>query len=320
LRSNESRSTTSAGVSMDATVSPDRAGMRCIKTPRSRKRIRSAGTKARSALHADRIQARRQILARNGPGIGPEPRNIRLAPGVCRHVRTVPTRRCGRLDRQIPQGEAIGQYLQDRQSVQPRTIVAAFRDIAMRWTVACVVALAAATAQSATGASITIHAERGGDTIDIRASAILQADSATAWRVLTEYERYTEFIPDLRSSRILARRGRTVTVEQSGDAALWLFRMPVDITFEINETPPSSLQSRAVAGSLRALTSNYALSPAASGIRLDYFGHIAPGFELFGQIEQTVVERNIARQFQALADEIERQSAAMRSHSNAEVK
>jgi len=94
----------------------------------------------------------------------------------------------------------------------------------------------------------------------------------------------------------------------------------VDITFEINETPPSSLQSRAVAGSLRALTSNYALSPAASGIRLDYFGHIAPGFELFGQIEQTVVERNIARQFQALADEIERQSAAMRSHSNAEVK
>ena len=190
----------------------------------------------------------------------------------------------------------------------------------MRWTVACVVALAAATAQSATGASITIHAERGGDTIDIRASAILQADSATAWRVLTEYERYTEFIPDLRSSRILARRGRTVTVEQSGDAALWLFRMPVDITFEINETPPSSLQSRAVAGSLRALTSNYALSPAASGIRLDYFGHIAPGFELFGQIEQTVVERNIARQFHALADEIERQSAAMRSHSNAEVK
>jgi carbon monoxide dehydrogenase subunit G len=204
--------------------------------------------------------------------------------------------------------------------VQPQSIVAAIRDVAMRWFVACVVALAAATAQSATGASITIHAERGGDSIDIRASAVLQADSATAWRVLTDYDRYTEFIPDLRSSRILARRGRTVTVEQSGDAALWLFRMPVDITFEINEIPPSSLQSRAVAGSLRALTSSYALSPAASGTRLDYVGRIAPGFELFGQIEQTVVERNIARQFQALADEIERQSAAMRSHSNAEVK
>ena len=149
---------------------------------------------------------------------------------------------------------------------------------------------------------------------------MLQADGVTAWRVLTDYDRYTEFIPDLRSSRILARRGGTVTVQQSGDAALWLFRMPLNITFEIIEIAPGSLQSRAVAGSLRALESSYALSPAASGMRLDYVGRVAPGFELFGQIEKNVVERNVARQFQALADEIERQSAAMRSYSNAEVK
>jgi hypothetical protein len=38
--------------------------------------------------------------------------------------------------------------------------------------------------------------------------------------------------------------------------------------FRDQRIPPSSLQSRAVAGSLRALTSSYALSPAASGIRL----------------------------------------------------
>jgi ribosome-associated toxin RatA of RatAB toxin-antitoxin module len=182
----------------------------------------------------------------------------------------------------------------------------------MRSARAYALALAVAAAQAAGAATVTIEAERDGDGINIRASAVLNADGATAWRVLTDYNRYTEFIPDLRSSRVAARRGATVTVEQSGDAALWWFRIPLNITFEVNESPPSRLQSRAVAGTLRALTSSYALMPAANGTRLDYVGRIAPGFELFGRIEQTAVEQNIARQFQALADEIERQAAAAR--------
>ena len=162
---------------------------------------------------------------------------------------------------------------------------------------------------ASTAAIIAIDTERSGDTIDIHASALLNADGATAWRVLTDYNRYPEFIPDLRLSRVVRRHDATITVEQSGNAVLWLFKMPVDITFEIHETPPDSLHSRAVAGTLRALTSSYALTPTAAGIRLDYVGRVTPGFALFGRFEQAAVERNIARQFQALADEIERNFA-----------
>lgn len=181
-------------------------------------------------------------------------------------------------------------------------------------------ALAVAAVQHAAAATITLDAERDGDAVDIRANAMLDADSATAWRVLTDYNRYTEFIPDLRRSRVMARRGAMVMVEQSGDAALWLFKIPVDVTFEIREIAPYRLQSRAVAGTLRALTSSYALTPTATGIRLEYIGRAAPGYALFGRIEQAAIEHNIARQFQALADEIERQSAIARSHSMADVK
>lgn len=187
-----------------------------------------------------------------------------------------------------------------------------------RLAIAFALALVVEAAQPAAAANITINAERHGDTIDIRASVVLNADAATAWRVLTDYDHYTEFIPDLRVSRVVARRRATVTVEQSGDAALWLLRMPLAITFEITEFPPNGLQSRAVAGSLRALASSYALTSAASGVRLDYAGRVTPGFELFGHIEQTAVEQNVARQFQALADEIERRSAANRGHTTAE--
>jgi hypothetical protein len=156
--------------------------------------------------------------------------------------------------------------------------------------------LALAATQPAPAVTVTVNAERGVDGIDVRASAVLKTDGATAWRVLTDYDRYVDFIPDLRLSHVIARRGAMVTVEQSGDAALWMLKVPVQVTFEIKEFPPNRLQSRAVAGSLRALTSCYALTPVPSGIRLDYLGRVAPGFDLFGHVEQTAVEQNIKRQ------------------------
>jgi ribosome-associated toxin RatA of RatAB toxin-antitoxin module len=171
-------------------------------------------------------------------------------------------------------------------------------------------AVIVAAAPPASGATVAFSAARNGDAIDIHASALLDADGATAWRVLTDYSRYPEFIPDLRSSHVVARRASTVTVEQSGDAVLWLFRLPIEITFEIQEEAPDHLQSRAVAGTLRALTSSYALAREAARTRLDYVGRATPGFRLLGPFELAAVERNVARQFRALADEIERQFAA----------
>jgi hypothetical protein len=176
---------------------------------------------------------------------------------------------------------------------------------------ACAIVLALAPVQPAEAGAVSIEAARDGDAIDIHASALLSADSRTVWRVLTDYDRYTDFVPDLQVSRVVARRGETVTVEQSGAAALWLFKLPLDITFEVHEVPPRLLRSRAVAGSLPGLASCYVLTPAPSGTRLDYAGRIVPGFALLGPFEQKAVEQSVARQFQALADEIERQGAAV---------
>lgn len=186
-----------------------------------------------------------------------------------------------------------------------------------RLAAACALAIMVAAAPCANSATIAVSAERQGDTIDIQASASLQADAETAWRVLTAYDRYTDFIPDLRTSRVVARRGATVTVEQSGDARVWLVPIPLDITFEVVESPPGGLRSHAISGSLRTLESSYVLTPTAPGVRLDYVGHIAPGFEFFGAIELYAVKQNVARQFQALVDEIEGRSAAEQALSAA---
>jgi len=165
-------------------------------------------------------------------------------------------------------------------------------------------------AQSVAAATIAIEVASHAETIEIAASAQLNADADSAWRVLTDYEHYVDFIPGLRESRIVGRKGATVTVEQSGDVVLWLLHMPLDVTFEITEIAPTRLDSRVVAGDLRALNSHYVLTPTGNGVRLEYFGKLNSGFALFDSVERLAVKQNIARRFQALADEIERRPVA----------
>jgi carbon monoxide dehydrogenase subunit G len=183
-----------------------------------------------------------------------------------------------------------------------------------------VLVLLALLARSAAGATVAISLASRADTIEIEGSAELNADAETAWRVLTDYERYVDFIPGLEESRVLARNGATVTVEETGDVKLWQLHMPLDVTFEITEMAPTGLVSRVVAGDLRALNSRYVLTPVGNGVRLEYTGKLGLGPALLGAIERLAVKENVGRRFQALADEIERRSAARRDQSSARLR
>jgi ribosome-associated toxin RatA of RatAB toxin-antitoxin module len=173
--------------------------------------------------------------------------------------------------------------------------------------------------QCVAAATIAISGASNAATIQIAASALLNADAATAWHVLTDYERYVDFIPGLRASRVVARKGTTVTVEQFGEVMLWPLHVPLDVTFEITEIAPTHLVSRVVAGDLRALDSRYVLTPAGNGVRLEYTGKLNSGAVIFGSIERLAVQQNVGRGFEALADEIERRSAASHGQSNIEL-
>jgi hypothetical protein len=177
--------------------------------------------------------------------------------------------------------------------------------------------LAATVAGCALAATIEIETRREGEAIEIRASARLDADLQSAWQVITDYGSFATFIPDLKESRVIARQGAAVTVEQTGDARLWLFRMPLSITYAIVESAPSRLHSRAIAGSMRSLESDYELRSEGHGVRLLYAGHVVPGFSLFGPFEERAVEQNVGHQLRALANEIERRHASGSARTSA---
>ena len=171
-----------------------------------------------------------------------------------------------------------------------------------------VAAAAAGFASFAGAAAVSVDVERRGDAIVIHASTSVRSDAATAWRVLTDYDRYADFIPGVISSRVVDRHGTTLTVEQSEEVALWLLRLPLRVTYAIHEFPPNRVQSRATAGALPALESTYVLRPIAFGVHLDYVGRVTRGWLLPGRIEESALRLSVVRQFTALADEMERTS------------
>jgi ribosome-associated toxin RatA of RatAB toxin-antitoxin module len=162
----------------------------------------------------------------------------------------------------------------------------------------------------ADAAAIAWHVSRVDDGIAIDASALLRADLPGAWRVLTDYDRYPEFIPGLRASRVIARRGRDVVVEQRVDVTLWLFRAPVDVTYEITEHPPLRVVSRSVGGCTCTLDSTYTLSRDGAQIRLAYRGRLVTGSGAVSLLENAAGERTAMKQFRALAHAIEARAQA----------
>lgn len=171
-------------------------------------------------------------------------------------------------------------------------------------------AIATAYGNPAAAAEVTVDIRPDGDEVVVTASAIVDADVAIAWRVLTDYDRYRDFVPGLRTSRVVAREGTQVTVEQTGVAPLWLLRLPMTVTYHIVESPPTSLRSRAETPGAGLLRSTYALTPvtASGATRLDYRGAltVAPG--PVAPLREAAAERAIVEHFHALTDEMERQA------------
>jgi ribosome-associated toxin RatA of RatAB toxin-antitoxin module len=162
------------------------------------------------------------------------------------------------------------------------------------------------TFATAAEARDSVRAWREDEVVMVRAEAFLEAPLQIAWRVLTDYAQYPQFIPDLKSSRVLARSGNTAIVEQKGEAGFFFYHFPLEVTFSITEVPDTSVRSQAISGTFKEMSGTYVLSEQANGVRLVYDGRLVPAFRLPPLIGMAALRAAVERQFVALAREIRR--------------
>jgi hypothetical protein len=159
---------------------------------------------------------------------------------------------------------------------------------------------------AASGQTISVEAHRESDAVLVEARAQLKADMLLAWEVLTGYDQYARFVPDLKSSEILARAGNTAIVEQRGVAGFFVFRFPLEVRLAVTEQPYEQVSAQAIGGNFKEMTGLYRLVAEGDELRLTYSGRLVPAFGLPPLIGTTMIRVAVERQFTALVREIMR--------------
>lgn len=143
----------------------------------------------------------------------------------------------------------------------------------------------------------------------VSAAFTVAADVATAWAVLTDYDRLAEFVPDLEASRVVSAAGEPLRVAQRGRAGFAFLHFDIDVVLAIDATPMESLRFQEAGGSLRQLRGEWRLAPATAGVTVSYTAQIEPGFWVPPLIGTALVRRDVRRQLAALAAEMHKRHA-----------
>lgn len=156
-----------------------------------------------------------------------------------------------------------------------------------------------------------VTVDRDGDTIVVRASADVLATAEQTFATLADYDRLAEFIPDVASSRTVARSGASALVEQHGRASFGPFEQQFMLMLAIEEAPGELIHATAAGGDFKRFDSRYDLTTLRPGAtRIDYRATLEPTAGVPPLVGVPIMRGLIRRQFRAMVDEIARRAAA----------
>lgn len=148
---------------------------------------------------------------------------------------------------------------------------------------------------------------------EVNASAFVAATPQQAWQVLTDYERLTEFVPDLVRSKVLSRGQHDATLEQESKASFLFLSRTIQMVVHIREQPYSALEVTLVSGDMRQYRAHWSLAAATqqgrNGTLITYSGSMEPAFFVPPLVGRPLVQANVQKMVSAVVTEIERRSA-----------
>jgi len=140
------------------------------------------------------------------------------------------------------------------------------------------------------------------------------APAAACYEVLTDFERLPEFVPGMRSSRVVSQPGEMLRVEQVGVTGPALFGLTVRTTLGLSLAPPGPgregrIDFSSFGGNLRQMYGAWQVRDDKAGCRIDYRATIEPDFPVPPLIGTLVMRMQVEGQLDAIAREIGRRKA-----------
>lgn len=137
---------------------------------------------------------------------------------------------------------------------------------------------------------------------EVNATGTVLASPPVVWRILTGYERMSEFVPDMESCKVLARNGNEVVIEQQGVARFLFMTKSIHLVVRATEQPISSIDIALVSGDMKHYESHWELVPVpeTGGTRVVYSGRLIPNFYVPGMLGAKIIRNDIERMMAAV--------------------
>ena len=153
-----------------------------------------------------------------------------------------------------------------------------------------------------------VDAVDGGKMYQIASSGTVAASPEAVWRILTDYNSMADYVPDMKSTRVVARTGDRVTIEQHGAAHLLFFSRDIRLLVQVHEQAPRQIDVDLIDGDMKVYRCRWELTPVAStgGTRISYNATIEPKFYVPGLVGASLVRKDIARMMKAVFARLDR--------------
>jgi ribosome-associated toxin RatA of RatAB toxin-antitoxin module len=95
------------------------------------------------------------------------------------------------------------------------------------------------------------------------ARVLVTGTSDTAWSVLTDYDNFPKFLPNIVSTKILETNGNQKVVEQVDSRQVFLFTITSRVRLSITESDRRKVEFRQVDGDLQSISGYWQIEPIA---------------------------------------------------------
>jgi hypothetical protein len=154
---------------------------------------------------------------------------------------------------------------------------------------------------------VSVRGERG--VYRVAASFVTAQPAAVAHAVLTDYERIPDYMPDVRSSRVLERGTGRAVVEQEAVARVLFFSKQVRLVLDVQEAPAAiHFRDRSGASFVR-YEGAWMLREEDGRAIVDYQLLAQPGFDVPEFILTRLLKRDAGRMIERLQAEIAARAA-----------
>lgn len=130
-----------------------------------------------------------------------------------------------------------------------------------------------------------------------------------AWSVLTDYNNFADFLPNITTSKIISENGDRLIFEQVNVVDLWLFQQEFVVQIEAIKTKPTKVDFKIVDGEFKKLFGRWQIAEQSPGkILVTHTVEVEPGSDVEKPFFYGVYESSLEEILKAMAIEISKRS------------